>query len=80
MKELLKSANIPVPLLSPARHGLCYSTPEHPEQERICAAYKEQVIIYITNVCKTEASRWRVSTPLAQLGMLEFQIEFRTIV
>ena len=48
MKELLKSANIPVPLLSPARHGLCYSTPEHPEQERICAAYKEQVKIYIT--------------------------------
>ncbi len=45
MKELLKSANIPVPLLSPARHGLCYSTPEHPEQERICAAYKEQVIM-----------------------------------
>jgi hypothetical protein len=43
MKELLKSANIPLPLLSPARHGLCYSTPEHPEKERICAAYKEQV-------------------------------------
>ena len=45
MKEVLKNANIPIPMLSPAHHGICNSSPEHPEQERICAAYKEQVII-----------------------------------
>jgi len=43
MKEVLKNANIPIPMLSPAHHGICNSSPEHPEQQRICAAYKEQV-------------------------------------
>ena len=46
MKEVLKNANIPIPMLSPAHHGICNSSPEHPEQQRICAAYKEQVINY----------------------------------
>jgi len=43
MKELLQSASIPVPLLSPARHGLCYSGSLAEEDERICGAYREQV-------------------------------------
>jgi len=42
MKEILKSAKIPIPMLSPARHGMCdYQLDEH--GEKICAAYKEQV-------------------------------------
>ena len=43
MKELLQSASIPVPLLSPARDGLCYSSSLAEEDERICGAYREQV-------------------------------------
>jgi len=43
MKELLKSANVPVPLLSPARHGVCYEPLDDVHGERICAAYREQV-------------------------------------
>ena len=43
MKELLKNAEIPVPLLSPARHDLCYSEMADQHGERICGAYKEQV-------------------------------------
>merc|ERR1711879_598075 len=46
MKELLSAAKVPIPLLSPARHGLCYSDSlEQLDQgaERICDAYREQV-------------------------------------
>ena len=44
MKELLSAAKVPIPLLSPARHGLCYSdSQEDQETERICSAYREQV-------------------------------------
>ena len=43
MKDLLAGANIPIPLLSPARHGLCYSDSLDQEAERICGAYREQV-------------------------------------
>merc|ERR1711879_1066532 len=41
MKELLSAAKVPIPLLSPARHGLCYSDSlEQLDQgaERICDA------------------------------------------
>ena len=43
MKDLLAGANIPIPLLSPARHGLCYSDNLDQEAERVCGAYREQV-------------------------------------
>ena len=43
MKELLAAAKVPIPLLSPARHGLCYSDSLDGEAERICDAYREQV-------------------------------------
>ena len=47
MKELLSAAKVPIPLLSPARHGLCYSDSQEDqvdqETERICDAYREQV-------------------------------------
>ena len=43
MKELLSAAKVPIPLLSPARHGLCYSGGLDQEAERICDAYREQV-------------------------------------
>jgi len=42
MKDLLRSAKIPVPMLSPARHGLCYTNLDQ-DAQKICSAYKEQV-------------------------------------
>jgi len=44
MKELFRSAKIPLPLLSPVRHELC-ELREHldEEGERVCGAYREQV-------------------------------------
>jgi len=42
MKEILKGASIPMPMLSPARHGVCTENlDEHGQQ--ICKAYEEQV-------------------------------------
>jgi len=43
MKELLSKAKIPVPLLSPARHGWCDTDDLDEEGHRICGAYREQV-------------------------------------
>lgn len=42
MKQVLRSANIPLPLLSMARHGQCYGDLDQ-AGNRICDAYKEQV-------------------------------------
>ena len=42
MKEVLRDANIPVPLLSPARHALCEESLDE-VGHKICGAYKEQV-------------------------------------
>ena len=42
-KQLLRSAKIPLPLLSPARHGVCSSSDLDPAGHRICGAYREQV-------------------------------------
>jgi len=43
MKELFKTAKIPIPLLSPARHGVCYDDELDHEGHKICGAYREQV-------------------------------------
>ena len=43
MKELFKTAKIPIPLLSPARHGVCYGDELDHEGHKICGAYREQV-------------------------------------
>ena len=42
MKQMFKAAKIPVPLLSPARHGLCDQSLDS-DGHKICGAYKEQV-------------------------------------
>jgi len=42
MKEVIKAAKIPVPLLSPARHGICYGDLDE-DGHKVCGAYKEQV-------------------------------------
>lgn len=42
MKEIFKTAKIPVPLLSPARHGFCDSVTDE-DGSRVCDNYKEQV-------------------------------------
>lgn len=61
MKELLKSANVPVPLLSPARHGLCYAALDDAEGEKICAAYREQVL-HCTAISYTKGThRYRIA-------------------
>ena len=43
MKELLSAAKIPIPLLSPARHGWCDTDQLDSEGHQICGAYREQV-------------------------------------
>ena len=43
MKELLRSASIPIPLLSPARHGVCDLNVDDARGQQICDKYKEQV-------------------------------------
>lgn len=42
MKEVFKTARIPLPLLSPARHDFCNMV-EDEEGRKICGAYQEQV-------------------------------------
>jgi len=42
MKQVFKDAKIPVPLLSPSRHGLCDQSLDS-DGHKICGAYKEQV-------------------------------------
>lgn len=42
LKEVLNEARIPIPLLSPARHDICYGDLDE-EGHKVCGAYKEQV-------------------------------------
>jgi len=42
MKEMFKTAQVPLPLLSPARHQFCQQV-EDEEGTRVCGAYQEQV-------------------------------------
>jgi len=42
MKQVFKAAKIPIPLLSPARHGICDQNLDS-DGHKICGAYKEQV-------------------------------------
>jgi len=42
MKELFRTAGVPLPLLSPARHDFCHEV-EDDSGRRVCAAYQEQV-------------------------------------